>query len=402
MLALTLALFFTTATPQSELAALEQAAAAQPTDVQAQRRLALAYESAGRRLDAVTAWRKVTDLAPAVPAAWYALGQAYNAVAQEAAASFDEGAENAPWRQLLTADGLVRTGHFTDAFAIYRSVLDRLPSMVSIHDAVARIYDSTGHQEWAARERTRGVLPVDACKQRAPLCEFRAGRYATALTAALAGTDPESRYWRARAAGELARAAFQQLDRLPDSAERHALRATLAREEDRNQDAVKELTAALALVPGNPVLTFELALAWYAARNFEQALHTVAPLREARPDDLRVAKFAGNALLELRRPEEALPLLQRATAADPRDASARLALGRAQLQRGDFAAAIPLLEPLLGTDEDGSLHVQLARAYTGVDQREKAAALLARSQELRRAAEERAAAAARRTIAPPR
>jgi tetratricopeptide (TPR) repeat protein len=117
---------------------------------------------------------------------------------------------------------------------------------------------------------------------------------------------------------------------------------------------------------------------------------------------VRVAKLAGYALLQLRRLDEAIPLLERASAADPADPGARLALGRAHLQRGDFATAIPLLEPLLDTDEDGSLHAQLARAYTGAGDREKAGALLVRSQELRRISEERSAAAARRTIEPPK
>jgi tetratricopeptide (TPR) repeat protein len=390
--------------PQStSLLELEHAAAARPTDLQAHRRLASAYETAGRRLDAVAEWRKVTELAPDMPAAWYALGHAYNAVANEASASFaDDGPENAAWRQLLSADSLLRTGHYTDAFALYRSVLERLPTMLAIHDAVARIYDQTGHPEWAARERTRGPLPAAACTQQTAFCEFRAGRYAEALTAALASSDEASRYWRARAASELASAAFKHLASLPDSAELHAVRATAARDEDRHQDAVTEFTAALALAPGNPVLTYELAAACYAARDFDQALRTLAPLLQARPDDVRVMKLAGYALLQLRRLDEALPLLQRAAAADPADSGARLALGRAHLQRGDFAAAIPLLEPDLAADQDGSVHAQLARAYTGAGERAKAAALLERSQELRRLSEERSAAAARRTIEPPK
>ena len=86
------------------------------------------------------------------------------------------------------------------------------------------------------------------------------------------------------------------------------------------------------------------------------------------------------------------------TAADP---GPRLALGRAYLQNGDFAAAIPLIEARSPSDQDGSLHVQLARAYTGLGQRDKATALLARSQEMQRAAEERQRAA-QRTITPPK
>jgi predicted Zn-dependent protease len=189
---------------------------------------------------------------------------------------------------------------------------------------------------------------------------------------------------------------------LPDSPERRASRAAIARSEDRHQDAVAELTAALKLAPGNPTLTFELATACYAARDYEQALATVDPLLRARPDDPRLVKLAGYSLLQLRRPGEALPLLQRATTLDPSDPGPQLALGRAHVQRGDYAAAIPLIEPYLGADSDGSLHVQLARAYTGLGQREKAAPLLTRSQALHRAAEERSAEAARRTISAPR
>ena len=75
--------------PQSsDLANLERAAAANPADPQAQRRLAAAYETAGRRLDAVAAWTRVTELAPRTPSGWYALGLAYNAVSQEAVRSF--------------------------------------------------------------------------------------------------------------------------------------------------------------------------------------------------------------------------------------------------------------------------------------------------------------------------
>jgi tetratricopeptide (TPR) repeat protein len=371
---------------------LERAAAANPSDVQAQRRLAAAYDAAGRRLDAVTTWTRLTRLAPHMPGGWYALGLAYSAVSQEAIQSFDH-SEGVPWRQLLTADSLLATGHLTDAFAIYRSVEGQLPSMVTIHEEIAQIYERSGHAAWAALERKRGGLPADGCAKRKPLCEFRAGRYQSALDAALAGSDPESRYWQARAARELARAAYAHLDALPDSPERRASRAAIARAEDRHQDAVTELTAALKLAPGNPTLTFELATACYAARNYEQALATVHPMVRARPDDPRLVKLAGYSLLQLRRPEEALSLLQRAATLDPSDPGPQLALGRAHVQRGDYAAAIPLIEPHLGTDSDGSLHVQLARAYTGIGQREKAAALLTKSQELRRASEERSAEA---------
>jgi predicted Zn-dependent protease len=391
-----------TAQQPADIAALEKAIAARPDDVDSHRKLAQAYDASGKRMEAVAAWRKVTELAPKLPGAWYSLGHAFNAVAQDAIRSFDERPEDAPWRQLLVGDGLLRNGHFTDAFAIYRASLEQLPSMVGIHDSVALIYERTGHADWAARERTYGALPTGACTGRKALCDFRAREYEAVLAATLTAADPESRYWRSRAAAELSLAAFTHLESLPDSPERRAVRATIARAEERHHDAITELNEALKLAPGNPTLTFDLATAYYAASNYDQVVATLAPLLRAHPDDARLLKLTGYALLQQRRLDEAVPALERAVARDPRDQGSRLSLGRAHVQNGSFAAALPLIEPLLDTDQDGSLHVQLARAYAGIGQRDKASALLTRSQELHKASEERAAAAARRVITAPK
>jgi predicted Zn-dependent protease len=361
-----------------------------------------------RFIDAVTELREVTERAPALPAGWYALGQAYNDISNEAVGAFDrafDAAQARPdesyWRQLLAADTLRAHGRLVDAFTLYRQVLERLPSMVSIHDSIAWIYEQTNHADWAERERAAGARSSVDCAARKALCEFRAGRYASALAAALAQADAESHYWRARAAAELSLAAFRRLDDLPDSTERRGVRAARARAEERHLDAIAELKAALTFAPGQPALIYDLASSYYAARDYEQVVATLTSLLRMHPDDARVLKLAGYALLQLRRLEEALPVLRRAVDRDSSDPGPQLALGRAYLQNAEFASAIPLIEAQLADDEDGSLHIQLARAYTGMGRRDKAVTLLERSQQLQRAAEERAAAAARRTITPP-
>jgi predicted Zn-dependent protease len=404
MVATFLFILFASAAPRAQsldVDALERVVAAKPGDVQSRRRLADAYVATGRPMDAVTELREVTALAPRLPGVWYALGQAYNAVKQDALATFGDPSD-APWRQLLSADALLANNHLTDAFVLYQATLDRLPSMVSIHDSVARIYERTGHAAWAARERSKGRLSTADCAGRKPLCDFRARRYRSALTTAMEASDAESRYWRARAANELALVAFNQLDALPDSAERRGVRAARARVEERYTDAIAELTAALRFAPREPELIYELASAYYAARDFDPAIATLSPLLQAYPDDMRLLKLEGHALLQLRRPEEALPILQRVVEREPADPNARLALGRAYFQTGNFTAALPLFEEQLANDDDGSLYVQLARTYTGLGQREKAAELLARSEIIQRAAQERAAKAAQQTITPPK
>jgi tetratricopeptide (TPR) repeat protein len=365
------------------------------------RREADAHSAAGRHLEAVTALREATARAPNVPGGWYALGRAYNAIKDEAIRTFDVSREDAPWRQLLGADAQALRGQWTEAFTLYRMTLERLPSMVSIHDAIAEIYERTNHAEWAARERAAAARSAVDCTARRALCAFRARDYQAALDAALAGVDAESRYWRARAANELALAAFDRLDKLPDSLERRGVRASRARAEQRIPDAVAEYKAMLALMPGNFANTRALAEAYYLMRDYDQAIATLTPLLRGRPDDASLLELMGFSLLQLRRIDEALPILQRAHEWNPADPGRRLALGRAYLQHGDFAEAVPLIESQLANDRDGSLHIQLARAYAKLGQREKSEALLAQSQAIQRAAEAQNAARAQWTITPP-
>ena len=192
--------------PQKAVAALKEALTSQPSSIENRRMLAEAYAAVGRPADALAELRTITEIAPRNPAVWFALGHAYNGVAQDSMATFNDKPEDGPWRQLLLADALAEDGRLTDAFALYRSTLEQLPSMVSIHDSVARIYDQTSHADWAARERTHGVLSPSACATRKPLCDFRAGRYRTALATALSAdrsgiailARPSSRRTRAR------------------------------------------------------------------------------------------------------------------------------------------------------------------------------------------------------------
>jgi tetratricopeptide (TPR) repeat protein len=382
---------------------LQRVTAVQPANVEYRQLLARAYAASGRPLDAATQLRQITELAPTLPAAWHSLFHAYNAVAQDALATFEDEAGSGNWQQLLIADALFADGRLTDAFAAYREALAALPAMVSIHDAIATVYEQTGHPDWAAVERAKGRLTVAQCAKRKALCDFRAGRYRAALAAA-SGAGAESRYWRARAATQLTKEAFSRLDRLPDSRERRELRAALANADRRHADALVELKAALKFAPQDPSLIGELGVALYLTRDYEQAAALLAPLVTATPavEDPRILTAYGDSLVQLDRVEEAIPFLRRAFTADTSDREASLALARALMRQQQFGAALPLLEWQLASDTDGSVHVQLSRALAALGQQHKADEMLARSQELQRAAQERAAETGRRAILPPR
>ena len=380
---------------------LERAMTAGQAGVETRRMLASAYAALGRHADAAAQLRRVTDVAPRLPAGWYALGHAYNALAQDALASFQNAPEDSPWRRLLVADALAADGRLADAFSLYREILEVLPSMTAIRDSLARIYERSGRADWAAQERALAPAGLKCAGSKA-LCEFRAGRHRSALTAALAGTDPESRYWRIRAATALAEAAFKRLDALPDSRERREVRATRAMAERRFADAVAELKVALSFAPKDPALLDDLASAYYFARDYEPAVSLFSGLLKQDPDSVRLLTLTGDALAQLQRLDEAIPMLQRAVARAGEDPTPRSVLGRAYVMKGEFAAAIPLLEPQLAGDRDGSVHVQLARAYQGAGQADKAEPLLKRAQELQDEAQARNAAPTQRAITPPK
>ncbi len=362
---------------------------------------AVAHNQNLTAIDTVAQLRAAAATAPRNPRVWYDLGQAYNAVKENALSTFTRPSDG-PWRALLSADALLDNGHLTDAFTLYRAAEESLASMVTIHDSVAEIYERTGHRQWAATERAKIHMGAADCNARRPLCEFRAGRYGSSLDAAIKTSDPEARYWTARAANELALAAFKHLDTLPDSVERRSIRAAVAQAQERYTEAVEELKAAVRLNDRQPELQYQLASAYYSARDYEMSLTTLTPLLQAYPDDVRLLMLKAQALSQLQRADEVVPILKKLVERNPNDIRVKLALGRAYFQTANYPAAIPLIEEQLNTDSDGSLHMQLARAYSATGQRDKAAPLLTRSEELRKADEERRAAAAKNVITAPK
>jgi predicted Zn-dependent protease len=95
----------------------------------------------------------------------------------------------------------------------------------------------------------------------------------------------------------------------------------------------------------------------------------------------------------LQRADEAIPLLNRAVLHDPKSLAAHKSLARADLAAGKAIEAIPHLKAALPTDDDGSLHYQLAQAYQATGESELAKKALADYQKI-----ERSAAAAREAL----
>ncbi len=94
---------------------------------------------------------------------------------------------------------------------------------------------------------------------------------------------------------------------------------------------------------------------------------------ELRSDDLATLIWLGRLYLDQGRTDAAEPLFSQVLARAPRTAAALAGLGRVALDRRDYAAAARDFEDALAADPEAeSLHAQLAAAYRGLGQLDKA------------------------------
>ena len=118
------------------------------------------------------------------------------------------------------------------------------------------------------------------------------------------------------------------------------------------------------------------------------------------PDAAGASYLLGDVLVARQQPEAAIPHLERALRLDPSLAHAHAVLGRAYALVGRGQEAVPHLEKALAVDEDGSLHLQLARAYRAAGRSADAERTLAQWERLRKARDEPTAPGAR-PLTPP-
>jgi tetratricopeptide (TPR) repeat protein len=146
-----------------------------------------------------------------------------------------------------------------------------------------------------------------------------------------------------------------------------------------------------------------LAASLFLAQDYQAALAECEPMLKGDGAPAELNFIAGDSLLRLEQPEKAVPHLRAALRTEPSLLAADASLGLALSRLGNHAEAIPHLEKALELDDDGSLYYQLGRAYQATGAREKAAAAMAKYQELQKKNQEQKEEAAREAqIGPPR
>lgn len=362
--------------PAKAIPPLQSVVKLQPSAGNARGMLANALLSLERAQEASAEFRKLTTDTPNDPKAWYGLGRSYEALARTAFTQLNKTAQgSAEWLALI-ADSRLEQRQYRSAFYFYKQALEKSPAFPGIHTALADLYRRTDHPDWAQLETGKELrLSSGDCAKNRQACDYMAGR----LRQAALGP---SLYWQARAYNELALRAFRQLGTLPASPELHAMKAEVFASRQQHLQAAAEWRAALKLAPSDPHLQRQLAIALYEAADYAAAGPLLEALLKQDPQSPELNFFRGESLLRAEQVEQAIPFLETAVRQDPELLPARASLGLAYTRVGKESQAVEHLQKALEIDEDGSIHVQLGRAYQRAGNPEAAKQMMAKYNEI--------------------
>lgn len=368
--------------PAAALPFLEAAARAGPANTDASENLGEALYAVGRFHAAAERFETLSQATPEDAEVWYRLGLCYQQLSQASFAELQKTAYGSAWWLALVAESNAKAGKYASAFYLYHQALAKMPAFPGAHAGLAKIYSATGHAAWAKTEQERERDSPD-CARQSTECAFLAGRYGQIVAAP--SRSPEVLYWKSKAYDQLALAAFLHLTSLPPSAQLHEL---LAETHEKARDypaAVAEWRKAYDLSQQNPEIGQKLAIALIETDDDQGAERLLAKFLAHQPGSADLNYLKGYALLNLQQPAKAIPYFEESLRLEPLLVKAQGDLGRAYMQTGQSRKAIPHLEAALKTDQDGSLHYQLARAYVASGEPKLAAPMFAAYQKLHQA-----------------
>ncbi len=370
--------------PAKAVGFLERARRVMPQDNEVLQMLADAGLMSGKFGSASFALRALAKIQPGEPRIWAGLGRSYEGLSEEAFARLDSLAPGSPYWLALAAETRLKQRQLRGALALFREALAKL-NRRDWRESVAAIYQQTDHPDWASVEKGKAaqVAPPPCAKPTAE-CHFLAKRYL--LAAESPGRTPEVLYWRSKAYNELAREAFAQLSRFPDSVEWHSFLGNLYRNQSKHEESIKEWQAAIGKRPGDSDLEREFAATLLASKEYLQAETALRTLLEKTPDNAELLWMLGEALMAQQKLEDAIDPLDKAVKLAPALLAARASLGRALIAADRAADAVPHLRAALPADRDGSLHFQLSCALAVQGKTVEAAQLAQKSRQLRKLA----------------
>jgi tetratricopeptide (TPR) repeat protein len=314
----------------------------------------------GRLNDAIAAFRKVTEMAPDLPAPFVSLGQAY-----------------------------MQNGNYDAAIAPLKRALTLNPGLAGARQMLGFALLSAGYAEEAIPHLEK-VQALDALG----LAQLKTGKLAEAignLQAALAQRpgDPDLLYYLGRAAGLLSKQTFDALRvSQPDSARAHQILGETYSVLRNIPGAEQEFREAIRLRPATPGLHLELGELYVAASQWDKAEAEFRAETRLQPGDAETAFQLGSALLREGRIKDARLELERANGLAPGMPETLYSLGKAASLDGDKPGAekawLAVIAMENGTPLAGQAHFGLAGLYREQGKTTKAASEMQEFQRIQR------------------
>jgi len=222
-------------------------------------------------------------------------------------------------------------------------------------------------------------------------CSFYAGDFLTTSKAAerqKANRETLARglYWETKADQKLAIASLSRAGEIdPNSPRMHVLAGDVFRQKRRWSEAEAEYRKALAIDPTSRGARLSLAIVLFTELKTDEALQITKSLLAEVPDDPEANLLAGEILVQGHQFDQAEPYLSKCNGLDP-DLIPRLHVlfGQVYAATNRISAAISEYKLGLASDEDGSIHYQLARLYEKSGDKDAAEEEIRISQQLRK------------------
>jgi len=229
-----------------------------------------------------------------------------------------------------------------------------------------------------------------AQQQLLAFCSFYAGDFlTTAKIAERQKTNPATLvrglYWETKADQKLAIATLTRAGEInPDSPRMHVLTGDVFRQRRHWSEAEAEYRKALAIDPTSHGARLSLGIVLFTELKTDEALQIAKSLLTEAPDDPEANMLAGEILAQEHKFEDAEQYLSRCRNLDP-DLIPRLHILLGQVYAATNRTPAAIAEYKLGmlSDEDGSIHYQLARLYLKTGDKKSADEAIQVSKQLR-------------------
>jgi tetratricopeptide (TPR) repeat protein len=284
-----------------------------------------------------------------------------------------------------------RQEHYKEAIPFYRKALIINPSLPGIRLNLGLAYFKSAAMKEAIETFTPllKTYPADSLDHMRVatligMAHYSIGEYAAAipLLKAAANSDPQNILYRFSLAQSCLNTkqyqcvldAYQELLKLNAESAAADMLAGQAYDEMKNANgAIEQFRAATKADPKWPNAHFGLGYLLWTQNQCEEAAKEFQAELDNVPDNAQAMTFLADCKVQLGKPDEALPLAQKALQIDPRIPKAHMDLGVIYQDEGKLQDALSELTIAVKLNpQDSFIHWRLARLYQAMGRKEEA------------------------------